>query len=65
MSDPADAVIEMLVRTVPDAPPYLLADAAGKFRRIVENERRQARRDAIAELTCAGFKEAAAKLEGC
>lgn len=42
MSDPADALTEMLVRTVPGAPAHLLADAAEKFRRILENERRRA-----------------------
>lgn len=40
MSDPVDAVTEMLVRTVPGAPAHLLADAAEKFRCILDNERR-------------------------
>lgn len=64
MSDPADAVTEMLVRTVPGAPAQLLADAAEKFRRVIDNERRRARHDAIVELVRLGLTDAAAKLEG-
>ena len=64
MSDPADAVTEMLVRTVPGAPAHLLADAAEKFRRIIDNERRRARHDAITELVRLGMHEAADKLGG-
>lgn len=64
MSDPADAVTEMLVRTVPGAPAHLLADAAEKFRRIIDNERRRARHDAITELVQLGMHEAADKLRG-
>lgn len=63
MSDPADAVTEMLVRAVPGAPAHLLADAAEKFRRIIDNERRRARHDAITELVRSGMHEAAAKLK--
>jgi len=64
MSDPADAVTEMLVRTVPGAPAHLLADAAEKFRWIIDNERRRARHDAVAELMRLGMREAADKLRG-
>lgn len=64
MSDPADAVTEMLVRTVPGAPAHLLADAAEKFRRIINNERRRARHDTITELVRRGMHEAADKLGG-
>ena len=64
MSDPADTVTEMLVRTVPGAPAHLLADAAEKFRRIIDNERRRARHDAITELVRLGMHEAADKLRG-
>lgn len=62
MSGPVDAVTEMLVRTVPGAPAHLLADAAEKFRRIIDNERRRARHDAITELVQFGMHEAADKL---
>jgi len=62
MSDPADAVAEMLVRTILGAPAHLLADAAEKFRRIIDNEWRRARHDAIAELVRFGMHEAADKL---
>lgn len=47
MSDPADALTEMLVRAVPGAPAHLLADAAERFQRILENERRLARAELI------------------
>ncbi len=47
MSDPADALTEMLVRAAPGAPAHLLADAAERFRRILENERRRARAELI------------------
>ena len=54
MSDPADAVTEMLVRTVPGAPAHLLADAAEKFRRIIDNERRRAIVECKSALIAAG-----------
>jgi hypothetical protein len=47
MSDPADALTEMLVRAVTGAPAHLLADAVEKFQRILENERRRARAELI------------------
>lgn len=47
MSDPADALTEMLGRAVPGAPAHLLADAAEKLRRILENDRRRARAELI------------------
>lgn len=63
-ADIGDFITEMLVRTVPGAPAHLLADAAEKFRRIIDDERRRARHDAIVELVRLGLTDAAAKLEG-
>lgn len=63
MSDPADALTEMLVRAVPGAPAHLLADAAEKFRRILENERRLARAELI-RLVWQKDPALAQKLEG-
>lgn len=63
-TDVADFVVEMLTRAIPGAPAHLLAEASDKLQRIITNERRRARRDAISELVMAGMNEAAAKLEG-
>lgn len=63
MSDPADALTEMLERAVPGAPARLLADAAEKFRRILENERRRARAELI-RLVWQEDPALAQKLEG-
>ncbi len=62
MSDPADAVVEMLVRTVPGAPAHLLADAAEKFRRVIDEVRRAERRRAVQDMVRLGMRDAAAKL---
>lgn len=62
MSDPADALTEMLVRTVPGAPAHLLADAAEKFRRIIDNVRRAERQRAVQDLVRFGMNAAADKL---
>lgn len=64
MADVGDTVTEMLVRTIPGAPAHLLADAAEKFRRVIDNERRRARHDTITELVRLGVREAADKLRG-
>lgn len=63
MSDPADALTEMLVRAVPGAPAHLLADAAEKLQRIMENERRRARAELI-RLVWQEDPALAQKLEG-
>ncbi len=63
MSDPADALTEMLVRAVPSAPAHLLADAAERFQRILENERRLARAELI-RLVWQKDPALAQKLEG-
>ena len=62
MSDPVDAITEMLVRTVPGAPVHLLADAAKLLCRIIDNVRRAERQRAVQDLVRFGMNAAADKL---
>lgn len=60
----ADAVLEMLVRTAPNANVGELVDVAKKLRLIIENERRRAEKALIVKLRRIGYAQAAEELEG-
>ena len=62
MNEPADILLEMLVRTIPGAPAHLLADAAQKFERIIDEVRRAERRRAVQDMVRFGMRDAADKL---
>lgn len=62
MNEPADMLLEMLVRTVPGAPAHQLADAAQKFERIIDEVRRAERQRAVQDMVRFGMHDAADKL---
>lgn len=62
MNEPADILLEMLVRTIPGAPAHLLADAAQKFERIIDEVRRAERQRAVQDMVRFGMRDAADKL---
>jgi len=62
MNEPADILLEMLVRTIPGAPVHFLADAAQKFGRIIDEVRRAERQRAVQDMVRSGMRDAADKL---
>lgn len=62
MNEPADILLEMLVRTIPGAPAHLLADVAQKFERIIDEVRRAERQRAVQDMVRFGMRDAADKL---